>query len=51
MRSPVCLSHPTSGPAGPASLDFRDAEDWWKYLNQMALRCETPVKVTVGATH
>jgi pectinesterase len=33
-----------------ASLDFRDVEDWWKYLNQMALRYETPVKVTLGAT-
>ena len=32
-----------------ASLDFRGVEDWWKYLNQMAQRYETPVKVTVAA--
>ena len=30
------------------SGDFRDVEDWWKYLDQTAQRLSNPIKVTLG---
>jgi pectinesterase len=30
------------------SGDFRDAKDWWSYLDRFAQRLAAPVKVTVG---
>ena len=38
------------GAGWTASLDFRDVHDWYTYLNQMAVRYDTPVKVTLAAT-
>lgn len=36
------------GGAWTMSGDFRDARDWWRYLDEYAQRLATPVVVTVG---
>jgi hypothetical protein len=38
------------GGGSTASLDFRGINDWWNYLNPMALRYDTAVKVTLVAS-
>jgi len=36
------------GAGWTSSGDFRDARDWWNYLDRFAQRLESPVRVTVG---
>jgi pectinesterase len=39
------------GAGWTGSRDFRDVEDWWRYLDQAAQRIASPIAVTVGAAH
>lgn len=39
------------GAGWTGSRDFRDVEDWWRYLDQAAQRIASPIAVTIGAAH
>lgn len=37
-----------AGAGWTLSGEFRDVRDWWRYLDEFALKLATPIKVTVG---
>jgi pectinesterase len=38
-----------AGGGWTGSRDFRDVTDWWKYLNEFAMRLESPITVSIDA--